>query len=620
VVERKLEVALAAWEIGRQASGFGARVGGLGVVVQELPLELLRAAASRHLGLSVTTLSPCFSWYDRSQMALLCDDLPVELDGQRFHFQALSKTFTEELELASGPLRLRQRMVYFWDPAQLAWTAPGAIYPEDPWTAARLYSAVSQAMAAWLARGRPQLLHMHDYHVGLVPFFMTSDRLAQVPVHLTIHNASYQGAVPLQGGGFETLDRLGLDGPSLFHSHFEHRGRLNLLKAAVLQVHRCGGRITTVSGDLEGSWGYAAELRATRELLWSQATQQVGGVPRQVFQPNGGLDLLEKIPIAGITNGLADKNRPELLAELRAGHLASLQSRRPGQPLFRNPEVQRSMLARDHDFDAQRLQVKARLKRLLLLECFHREPAADDPPVLAVVGRLVHQKHLDLLLHVVDPVLEQEPEARFVVLASATDQEGREQQRAFAALADRLPSRVFYEDGFNQPLARLMLAGADFALVPSRFEPCGLVDYEAALLGTVVIARRTGGLAKMQGRGYLYDWLDLGDAAGEARAFLACILQALDRFRNRREEHGRLQQAAMAVDASWAASAGRYLDLYLQSFDALRWQGMRRQALSDFASSLGPDRDRFLRFFRPALEPYADPLDWQLLETLRDGD
>jgi len=55
--------------------------------------------------------------------------------------------------------------------------------------------------------------------------------------------------------------------------------------------------------------------------------------------------------------------------------------------------------------------------------------------------------------------------------------------------------------GFNEPLAHLLMAGADFLLVPSRQEPCGLVARCAQRYGTVPLVSPTGGLRPIaQGR------------------------------------------------------------------------------------------------------------------------
>ncbi len=611
-----LSIAVAAWEIGRRASGLGASVGGLGVVVEQLPPELVRAGLRQGLQLRVQTISPCFGWFDRDALELVETGLPVRIEGRELLFEAYRGRFVEEVEHRGESRRVELEMVYLWNRELLGGTTPDSVYAEDPWLAARCYSAVSQAAAAWLAGHPVDTIHLHDYHLGLIPFFLTREQRGRTPVHLTIHNGSYQGATPHGGRGYETLDALGLDGAAVFHRYFDHRDQLNLLRASMLAVHELGGRITTVSGDLEGSWGYAAELRRSKAELFEQAERLAGRPPRAVFVPNGGLEIFERLPIAGITNGMAESARPERLPELRAAHLRGLQAKQQARDLFVHPEVQRSMLEVDHDFDAGRLGVKAELKRLLHLECFGRE-LQGDPPIIVVVGRLAQQKHLDLVLDVAEPVFERVPEARFAVLASAADSEGRAHERAFAAMAGRYPGRFFYDSRYHQPLSRLMMAGGDFALVPSRFEPCGLVDFEAALLGTVVIARRTGGLAKMQGCGYLYDWLDDGDPQGEAQAFLATILGALEARRERPWEHRTKLMASMRVDASWDSSADSYLELYLHGLQAWAWRRERRELIERFVDELGPDRARFTRWFAPAHQPWADPLDEALAQRLR---
>lgn len=55
---------------------------------------------------------------------------------------------------------------------------------------------------------------------------------------------------------------------------------------------------------------------------------------------------------------------------------------------------------------------------------------------------------------------------------------------------------------FNVPLAHMITAGADFIIVPSRFEPCGLIQLHAMRYGTVPIVASTGGLVDTVKDGY----------------------------------------------------------------------------------------------------------------------
>ena len=362
--QQTLRVAILAWEIGRVSSGVGAKIGGLGTIIEELPAELVKTARQQHLDLDIEILSPCFAHYDKRQLTRLDINPQVTLGGHTFPFEVYEHVFDDG-----------QRAIYFWDQGQLHWTNASAIYPSDPWMALGLYATVGQAMASYIAQGHFDTVHLHDYHVGLVPFYLGDAYLQHVPTHLTIHNATYQGITPLRGGGYSTLDYINLPGEQLFHKYFDFFNNLNLLKACMLKVHETGGKITTVSGDLAGTWGYAAELRESHAQVWARAFQQKHAPPGEVFVPNRHLDLCEKLPIAGITNGMSDTNGPEHLPELQAEVLRHLQARRGAPaPLFANPVTQREMLARDHTFDAQHLEVKAELKRLLHLEAFGQNP------------------------------------------------------------------------------------------------------------------------------------------------------------------------------------------------------------------------------------------------------
>lgn len=634
---RKLRVAMAAWEIGRITSGLGTKIGGLGVILEELPSELVRMGKHIGIELEIVILSPCFGHYDKTKLKATTQSYPATIDEHTFEFTAYENVFEDG-----------QRVVYFWDEWLLHWTNATHIYPSDPQLALNLYAALSQAMAGYIRKNDFDCVHLHDYHLGLIPFYLDDDYLSSISVHLTIHNATYQGITPLSGGGFNTLDRLELQGEKLFHHYFDFFDQLNLLKACMLKVHEQGGKITTVSGDLAASWGYAAELKQSHAEILAKAQAQKAGPVGAVFVPNGHLDLFEKLPIIGITNGLSNNNRPENLPEFKAKFLSDIQHKRGKDlPFFHNELVQQELLERDHNFDAHSLEQKAQLKRLLHLEVFGTEPI-DDPILIALVGRLVAQKNLGLVADIAERMLAFDPGVKFVILASAPtdDKEGQATEREFKRLAKLHPHRIYLHSTFNQPLSKLVLAGGDFALLPSRFEPAGLVDYEASLLGNVVIGRLTGGLAKVRSCAYLYEWLDISDRAGEANAFFEQICIAVDTYRKRSKQHEAMMRKAMAIDASWDRSATQYILMYLYGHLAKRWQAERRQLLTRFLRTMETDcdllpmpapaprdpytqpptssdltyptsnRELFAMFFQPAKREFGDHFDWQLKKLL----
>ena len=605
--KKTLRIAMPAWEIGRAGSGLGVKVGGLGVIVEELPPELVKAAAQQDLALAVETLTPCFAHYDKRQLTKLDLRVPATIAGNTFDFEVYEHIFPDG-----------QKVVYFWDEWQLSWTNANAIYPNDPHLSLTLFAALNQAMAGYIKQGNFDTVHLHDYHVGLVPFYLGDDYLQQVPIHLTIHNATYQGMTPLLDGGYSSLDRINLSGQQLFHKYFDFFDHLNMMKACMLKVHETGGKITTVSGDLAGTWGYAAELKESHATVWAKAYAQKGTPPGEVFVPNRHLDLFEKLPIAGITNGMSDSNRAENLPELKAAVLQAQQARRgPQRPLFNHPITQTEMLAHDHNFDVEHLAVKSELKRLLHLETFGTEPLW-DPILITAVGRLVEQKNLGLVADIVERTLAYDGGVKFIILASAPDGDsgGKASEANFFRLAQRYPDRVYFNNGFNLPLSKLIFAGGDFSLIPSRFEPCGLVDYEASLVGNVVIGRATGGLTKVRHCAYLYEWLDISDRGGEANAFWWQIKAAIDNYRHNPAHHAYLRRTAMAVNASWDKSAAQYVEMYRYGQLVKQWKAKRQEWVASFARSLKDEQPIFADFFAPAAQEYADWFDWELKRFL----
>ncbi|MCB0035395.1 MAG: glycogen/starch synthase [Anaerolineales bacterium] len=606
-VRKKLRIAMPAWEIGRVKSGLGVKIGGLGVIVEELPPELVKAAAQMEVELEVETLSPCFAHYDRGRMTKLDLEIPVILDGQRFNFEVYKHTFPDG-----------QTVVYFWDEWQLGWTNERAIYPDDPNLSFRLFATVSQAMAGYIRLGNFDTVHSHDYHVGLIPFYLGDEYLQHVPHHFTIHNATYQGNVWAGGNGYEKLWSVNLNGAWLFHKYFDHWDNLSIMKATLIKTHEMGGKITTVSGDLQGSWGYAAELREPEWRLYQQAQAQKGWYPvGEVFVPNRGLNIFEQLPIIGITNGMSEQNRADQLPELSAAVLREMQAKR-ATPLFNNPIVQEAMLAEDHHFDTESLETKAELKRLLHLEAFGSEPAF-DPVLITAVGRLVSQKNLGLVADIIERTLDYDPGTKFVILASAPDGEsaGKAAESHFFYLAHKYPDRVYFNNGFNLPLSKLILAGGDFSLIPSRFEPCGLVDYEASLVGNVVVGRRTGGLAKVDHCAYLYDWLDVSDYWGEANAFFEQLRQAVDVYRHDKERHAYLMKTAMSLHTSWAKPAREYVEMYQYGLLMREWWAEKSKAKPDvagFAAEVQELAPFFADFFSPV---WGGELDYRLAEQLK---
>ncbi|XP_061336931.1 starch synthase 3, chloroplastic/amyloplastic-like isoform X2 [Gastrolobium bilobum] len=116
-----------------------------------------------------------------------------------------------------------------------------------------------------------------------------------------------------------------------------------------------------------------------------------------------------------------------------------------------------------------------------------------DLPLVGVITRLTHQKGIHLIKHAIRRALERG--GQVVLLGSAPDPRI---QNDFVNLANELHSS--YSDharlclAYDEPLSHLIYAGADFILVPSIFEPCGLTQLIAMRYGSIPVVRKTGGL------------------------------------------------------------------------------------------------------------------------------
>ena len=180
-----------------------------------------------------------------------------------------------------------------------------------------------------------------------------------------------------------------------------------------------------------------------------------------------------------------------------------------------------------------------------------------DPslPVYAIISRLTDQKGLDLVNEIIWQFMERP--AELVVLGVGEPV----YENTFRALAGRFPGRVSANILFDVGLSKRIYAGADFILVPSLFEPCGLSQIIGMHHGTLPIVRKTGGLADTVNpdTGYVFENYSSAELLG-------CLELSLKNFAT--PLHTEMVINALAADFSWNASARAYLDIYRKLLDA----------------------------------------------------
>lgn len=174
-----------------------------------------------------------------------------------------------------------------------------------------------------------------------------------------------------------------------------------------------------------------------------------------------------------------------------------------------------------------------------------------DGPLFGIVSRLVQQKGLDLVAEAAHDIVGLGGQIAILGLGDPDI----EHMLSRAARQHRDDVAVLV--GFNEPVARRIIAGSDFTLMPSRFEPCGLTQMQAQRYGALPIAHATGGLVDTieEGvTGFLFSTLSCDGLMG------ACG-RAFDAFDDH-EHLAAMRAAAMARRFTWTEPAAAYAALY----------------------------------------------------------
>lgn len=347
----------------------------------------------------------------------------------------------------------------------------------------------------------PDVVHAHDWCTGLLPVLLNTT-LRHTPLGRV---ASVFTIHNLEHQGF--CDKRVLEFAHLPPSEFrpdslESVGAVNMMKAGLYHATK----LTTVSPT------YAEEIKT----------------------PAGGFGLdgvlrYRAADLVGIVNGI----------DMAAWNPA-MDRHLP------RPYDQRSVVA-------GKAAAKAALQRRLGL--------AEDPhiAVFGVVSRFASQKGLDLLAEALPHILGR-MHVQFALLGSGDP--GLEQTYRWAAEA--FPGRVGVHVGYDNALSHLIQGGADFFVMPSRAEPCGLTQMYAMRYGTPPIVRSTGGLIDTVEQ--FVEGADVGTGFrfndANAPALYNTIGWATATYYDRPEELLTMRLRGMDRDFSWSVSAKDYTQLY----------------------------------------------------------
>lgn len=347
----------------------------------------------------------------------------------------------------------------------------------------------------------PDIIHCNDLHAGLIPLLAKVHKLPQKTM-LTIHNLAYQGETSI-----DAFRNVGLDPTLATFRPWEVKLRqVNFLLEAIIH----SDVITTVSPT------YAKEI----------FTEQYGAGLNEYLKGKEGR-------VHGILNGIDETwQDPKLRLPLRYSYGPSSHVNEQTKILPWKEGKRSNKIA---------LQKKLNL-------------TVDGAiPMLAFIGRFsIGQKGLDIM-HAMIRRLDL-TKYQFVILGSG-DKEWEERYRWFSTF---YPDSISCNFIFDEKLACQIYAASDFLLIPSRYEPCGLIQMIAMLYGTLPIAHATGGLVDsiQDGvNGFLF-------TEYSSDALEATVNQAIDMRTHDESSYENMVEQAFQSNFSWEKSAEEYVRLY----------------------------------------------------------
>lgn len=244
----------------------------------------------------------------------------------------------------------------------------------------------------------------------------------------------------------------------------------------------------------------------------------------------------------------------ELLDELLSERRSRLSGILNGIDYFTyNPETDPNI-----EFNYGVKTLDERIKNKTALQRKFGLPENKDLPVFGIVSRLTEQKGVGLLMDAGWSLIDN---FNFQLIVLGTGDSHF--MSFFQELAAKFPIRVAYHPAYDEILPRLIYAGADIILIPSKFEPSGLTQMEAMRYGAVPIVRKTGGLADSvidydpktkTGNGFVFKRFDYRD-------FYGTVVRALETYKYP-EFWKELQKRAMKAEFSWGNSAKEYVKLF----------------------------------------------------------
>jgi starch synthase len=347
---------------------------------------------------------------------------------------------------------------------------------------------------------QPDVIHCHDWQTAMIPVLLKA-HYSHFPFYenmktmLTIHNLKYQGIF-----GRQTLqDLFGLTDDYFTGTTLELHGGASFLKGGLNFADRITTVSQTYSEEIQTPY-FGENLDSLLRYRSSSLSGIVNGIDYESFDPMNDSHL-----VVNYRDSLSKKQQNKLALQERIGL-----------------------------------------------------PVDGSIPMIALVTRLVQQKGLDLIQHVLSELLSLR--AQWVILGTGEYKYEQLLRDTAHAHPDKVAALITFDDG----LARQIYASSDFFLMPSQFEPCGIGQLIALRYKSIPIVRETGGLKDTvqpfneftgEGTGFSFSNYNAHD-------MLFTVRRAIGFYEHDRDSWFKLHQNVKLSDFSWKKSARQYISLY----------------------------------------------------------
>jgi starch synthase len=493
------------WMVSRELGGV-AGVGG----VKDVTRQLLAAIARR--GMQANLVMPLYSRIDRDRHGLVDTGvelaLPMDYEFEervvrvRVHQAPVVGT---TVYFVDAPCYAHREGIYTYTPAEAVRAGDPDLVGSGYYDFFEMNVTLQKAALELIQHlgARPDVVHCQDAHTALIPAMMRNvsryqDYFAQTGAGITVHNA----------------------GPAYNQEVFDvgFAQAITELPSRVIDagLHNGGVYPFVIGGTYAGFINAVSENYA-REIMEVPAEDERTGGMGTAFRQRS-------IRLAGVTNGIDpaeyDPTEPAKMGipaayDPAAGDLAG------------KVECRRALVAEINERQNSGVQIYGRLED------------APGRPLITMIARLTPQKGVDRFVGAVPQLLEMvDADALFLVLGTGDPRYEEELKELTQDV--RFEDRIALALGFSPALANRIYAAGDFFVNPAEFEPCGLTDYMAQLMGNVPVVHYVGGLVKVQDgvTGYGYE-------PHTSQALAETLRRAITIFRQQPRKHMRIIQQAI---------------------------------------------------------------------------